>query len=108
MNRLSQNYSHLNNIEDMDMKEISRENQKQEMIRSMSWKSHKGKTIFEDMPKWYSLTTPFELAITGQAFDHLCNSSLKHEQDTLEVVVKNCKIFAWMSPEGKARLVENI
>lgn len=47
------------------MKEINKKEAKMLNELELSRKSYKGKTIFDDMPKWYSLTTPFELAITG-------------------------------------------
>jgi len=46
------------------------------------------------MPKWYGLNLPFEVAITGSAFDHLCQSNEENDQRTLAALIKTCKIFA--------------
>lgn len=44
-----------------------------QIVKESSFKrfSSKRGTVFDDIPKWYGVNIPFELAITGPAFDYL-------------------------------------
>jgi len=71
-----------------------------------NWKVHKNGTIYDNIAPWYGLETPFELAITGHLFDFLRESKNPNDIETFKAIISNAKIFAWMSPDGKANLVE--
>jgi len=58
---------------------------------------------------WSNLNTDFSLAITGKAFQKIVND---HQEDPsnhgLRTVLRHCQIFARMSPDQKALLVESL
>lgn len=60
------------------------------------------------LPPWAFLDSPYEIALTGAAFEYLRNSTDDLDWRILKNVCIKGKVFARMSPEGKAFLVEQI
>lgn len=58
------------------------------------------------MPPWAFLDSPYEIAMTGAAFEYLRTSTDDLDWRILKNVCIKGKVFARMSPEGKAFLVE--
>ncbi len=60
------------------------------------------------IPPWAFLDQPYEIAMTGAAFEHLWLSDDDLDWRILKNVCIKGRVFAWMSPEGKAFLVEQV
>lgn len=60
------------------------------------------------VPPWAFLDSPYEIALTGAAFEYLWKSTDDLDYRILKNVCLKGRVFAWMSPEGKAFLVEQI
>jgi magnesium-transporting ATPase (P-type) len=59
-----------------------------------------------DLHPWQHPPETYSLAITGKAFNHLVKSP--SDQATLHRVLFKAQIYARMSPEDKAALVEQL
>lgn len=96
---------------EMSLKKISTED-----IHWLSFKNNndqivlkdasKNGTIYDNIAPWYNLNSPFELAITGSLFDFIRSSEKETDKLLFKEIIRYSKVFAWMSPEGKANLVE--
>lgn len=62
--------------------------------------------MFDNIPPWYKLETEFEIAITGPAFVFLQKSEDPEIKKVFKALIQVGKVYARMSPEGKAGLVE--
>ncbi len=63
--------------------------------------------VFNDFP-WQHPPEEYAIALTGKAFNHLLNSNDPLNQAVLKQVLLKAQIYARMSPDDKARLVENL
>ena len=68
-------------------------------------RSYLGNNMVDDIELWES-QEKIEFAITGQAFHFLRKSEDPEDKQILDKVIQDAKVFARMSPEDKASLVE--
>ena len=81
--------------------------------QTVSWKStsfevnEKIKNYKSNQLPWNYLDRNIEVAVTGKAFKHIVEESLR-DPFVLNSVIAKAKVFARMGPDDKASLVENM